>query len=94
LLRLAFKAFDEWRVDGRIFLRFECGPRVLCLFETGSGIAERHGPFEGLTCVDGVLWAGRDAVAALKNGHWSSTFTRKAWPRLRLVTDVLGGARR
>src|SRR5262245_39526727 len=76
---------NQWQVDERIFLRFECGPRVYCLFETAGKVVERHGPFDGLTCVDGVIWAGADAIAALKNDEWSSLFTRRAWPKLRLA---------
>jgi hypothetical protein len=76
---------NQWQVDGRTFVRFECRPRVSCFFETAADVAERHGPFDSLTCVDGVLWVGADAIAALRNGHWSSMSTKKAWPRLRLA---------
>jgi len=75
---------NEWEIDGRRFVRFECGPGVSCLFETADRIAERYGPFDGLSCVDGVLWAGSDAIAALKGGAWASMFTKSAWPKLRL----------
>ena len=76
---------NEWHVDERIFPRFECGPRVYCLFETAENVKERHGPFDSVTCVDGVVWAGPDAVAALKAGEWSSLSTKRAWPKLRLA---------
>lgn len=84
--RLVARHVDrEWEMDGRRFLRFECGPSVACLFEAADGIAERYGPFDGLSCVDGVLWAGADAVAALKGGEWASMVTKRAWPKLRLA---------
>ena len=78
---------NQWEIDGRTFLRFECGPRVVCQFGGDDDKAvETHGPFEGLTCVDGVLWAGADAVAALKHDQWSSMSTRQTWPLLQLVS--------
>jgi hypothetical protein len=79
---------NQWEVDGRSFLRFECGPSVTCLFETAGDIAERHGPFDGLACVDGVMWAGVTAVAALQDDQWASMVTKKAWPKLRLVSAL------
>ena len=27
---------NQWQVDERIFLRFDCSPQVYCLFETGE----------------------------------------------------------
>ena len=77
---------NQWEVDGRTFVRFECGPQVTCLFEESvADRVERHGPFDALTCVDGVMWVGANALAALKGDHWSSMITKKAWPRVRLV---------
>jgi hypothetical protein len=75
---------NQWQVNGQLFVRFECGPGATCLFETEDRVVERYGPFEDLSCVDGVLWAGSDAVAALKNGEWASMVTKRAWPKLRL----------
>jgi len=77
---------NHWQVDERRFVRFECGPRVACVFESDAHAAEQHGPYDSLTCVDGVLWFGSDAIAALKDDHWASMMTKKAWPRLRLVS--------
>jgi len=76
---------NHWEVGGRSFVRFECGPRVACLFEGAADAVERQGPFDALTCVDGVMWVGPDAIAALKGDQWSSMITKKAWPRVRLV---------
>jgi len=77
---------NQWAVDGRTFLRFECGPNVACLFESADSVAEHYGPFDSLSCVDGVVWAESDAIATLKSDHhWASMSTRKAWPKLRLA---------
>ncbi|HEV8109694.1 MAG TPA: hypothetical protein VGP97_19445 [Burkholderiales bacterium] len=81
---LARHVDNQWEVNGRLFVRFECGPGVTCLFETSDQVVERYGPFDSLTCVDGVLWAGSDALAALKDGAWASMSTKQAWPKLRL----------
>lgn len=75
---------NQWQVNGQLFVRFECGPGATCLFETEDRVEERYGPFDSLSCVDGVLWAGSDAVAALKGDGWASMFTKSAWPKLRL----------
>src|SRR5262249_11437791 len=58
---------NQWAVDGRTFLRFECGPNVACLFESADSVAEHYGPFDSLSCVDGVVWAESDAIATLKS---------------------------
>jgi hypothetical protein len=77
---------NRWEISGRTFTRFDCAPQVLCVFDADDKAGETQGPFESLTCVDGVVWAGSDAVAALKNNQWSSMFTRQTWPVVRLVT--------
>jgi hypothetical protein len=68
-----------------MYVRFECGPRVTCAFESADRVAERYGPFDSLTCVDGVMWVEADAIAALKDDNWSSLSTKLAWPKLRLA---------
>jgi len=78
---------NQWQVDGRTFVRFECSTRVVCQFE-GTEATEKHGPFEGLACVDGVLWVESHALAALKEGQWSSMVTKQRWPRLRLIAEA------
>ena len=70
----------EWHVDGEPYARLRCHGSIMVHFERVDGSrSRRYGPYES------AIWAGRDAVAAVKNGAWSSMFTSKGWPRLRLV---------
>jgi hypothetical protein len=86
--RLVARHIDnQWHIDGRTFVRFECDMPVMCVFE-GDDATEKHGPFDGLACVDGVLWVDSHALAALKEGQWSSMVTKQCWPRLRLFAEA------
>jgi hypothetical protein len=86
--RLVARHIDnQWHMDGRVFVRFECAARVVCVFE-GNEATEKHGPFVELACVDGVLWVESHALAALKEGQWASMVTKQRWPRLRLFAEA------
>lgn len=86
--RLVARHIDnQWHREGRSFVRFECATRVVCVFEGAGEATEKHGPFDDLACVDGVLWVESHALAALKEGQWSSMVTKRRWPRLRLVPE-------
>ncbi len=92
MLRLSFRAFDN-RAGGEVSAdAFTLHQGNLeAWFEAADRVGERYGPFDGLSCVDGVLWAGSDAIAALKNGEWASMVTKRAWPKLRLAFPSQAG---
>jgi hypothetical protein len=76
---------EYWYAEGRRFIQFDCGPSVVCVIGAGESAEERHGPFQRVTCVDGVLWGDTYAMAALKDDAWVSRSTGRVCTEIRLI---------
>jgi hypothetical protein len=83
---VAFNMRGCWELDSDRFGRLECADRVMCLFEEDGRIGEKQGPFSGLAVAGDLLRSGDKVIATLRGTYWQSAATRRAWPRIRLVS--------